>query len=68
MYFSTKVIQTLKVFKYLNNSKRFNELLERDLILKDDCFVALETIGCYEKVEAMRINLALFTIVLMIFE
>ena len=38
-----------KTFKYLNNSKGFNELLEKHPILKNNSFVVLETTGGYEK-------------------
>jgi transposase len=38
-----------KTFRYLNNSKGFNDLLEKHPILKDNSFVVLETTGGYEK-------------------
>lgn len=38
-----------KTFKYLNNSKGFNDLLEKHPILKDNSLVVLETTGGYEK-------------------
>ena len=38
-----------KTFKYLNNCKGFNDLLEKHPILKDNSLVVLETTGGYEK-------------------
>ncbi|OIN84690.1 IS110 family transposase [Francisella sp. TX07-6608] len=38
-----------KNFKYLNNSKGFNDLLDKHPILKDNSLVVLETTGVYEK-------------------